>query len=791
MFKNFVLTAYRNLKKNKLFTILHVFGLALGMSLCLLYIAWLTFIFTYDNFHPNKDRIYRVNTLLQNNEENPLYASAPAELAVSLNKDIPGVSSVVRINTSFSGELISGDKKIFVDGYFVDTSFLQVFNFPLIKGNKATALNEPNTMLISETEAKKFFGSKDPLGQVLKAGEYGDFLITGIFKDPPQNSHLQFGALASYSSWLSHMKMVETDENSRKAFLNSYLYVLLSNNAQADKIQNALNEIGSKRFTDNDFKAFFKLQRLDKIVPGPEISNSIGPSWQYLSIFLIGSITLVILIPACSNYVNLSISQSLERMKEIGVRKVLGGQRKHIFWMFIAEAIIVSLIALIFSYFIFDAVRRDLIFQMVETVPLDLSPGMSTIIGFIVFALLIGITAGSVPALYFLKVNTIDALKGKELKSTGRSFFRKLVLTTQFILSLGFTMAVLIMMRQYNYSVNYDFGFEQQNVLDVDLQNMDPNIFANEFSKLAPVKELSLSSHILGVGSAQEQYVKLSHGVDSLTTSSISVNETFISNLQLQFLAGKNFGKDAQQNARQIIVNEELAKTLNPKNPFAAIDRTLILPDGREVMIIGILKNFHYSGLNTLIKSFFFEFNVDKFRYANLKLHSGDLATAIPVFESEWKKMGGEGKIVTQLFSNEIKDAYSFYVTIMKLWGFLGILAITVACLGLLGSVSFTTKKRFKEISIRKVMGANYRNLIYLLSKDFMMLLVIASVITIPLVYFMFDYLLATIQHYNIQIGIFEISLSLAIVMILGLVTILSQTLRAANRNPVENLRGE
>ncbi|HTE23630.1 ABC transporter permease [Flavitalea sp.] len=792
MFKNFFLTAWRNLYKNKLFTVLHVFGLALGMSLCLLYIAWLVFIFTYDDFHTNKDRIYRVTTLMQNNEENPYYASAPVELAHNLEKDITGVEKVIRINTFLGGEMIHGDKKIYVDGYFADVSFFQVFNFPLVKGDKATALSQPNCIVISETEAKKFFGDKEPMGEMIKAGPYGDLMVTGICKDVPQNSHMQFGAIASYATYESHMKTLPpVNLDIRQAFMDAYIYMLLSKNAKPLNIQQSLNTIAKQRYTQKDFKASFKLQRLDKIAPGPETANSIGPTWQYLSIFLVGLITLIILIPACSNYINLSISQSLERMREIGVRKVLGGEKKHIFLMFIVESTVVALLALVFSYLIFEVIRKDFLFQMVETSPMNLSPTLTTLIGFVVFAILVGATAGVVPALYFLKVTPINALKGKELKSSGRSYFRKIILTSQFILSLGFTMAVLIMIRQYNYSVNYDFGFEQQNVLDVDLQNIDPQIFANEYSKLSPVKKISLSSHVLGIGAAPEQYVKVSQGVDSLKTSSISINEAFISNMKLELLAGKDFSNNANENARHIIINEELAKILNPKDPFAAIDRSLILTDGSEVRIVGILKNFHYSGLKELIKAFFFEYKADKFRFANLKLQSADLASLMPAMESTWKKIGGEGKFTSQLFSDEIKDAYSFYVTIMKLWGFLGILAITVACLGLLGSVSFTTRKRFKEISIRKVMGASSKNLVLLLSRDFLILLVIATFITIPLVYFMFDYLLSTIQSYNIQIGIFEIGISLVIVMVLGLTTILSQTLKAANSNPVNNLRAE
>lgn len=359
------------------------------------------------------------------------------------------------------------------------------------------------------------------------------------------------------------------------------------------------------------------------------------------------------------------------------------------------------------------------------------------------------------------------------------------------MLSLGFIMAVIIMMRQYQYSVNYDFGFEQEDVLDVELKNLEPQIFKHEFGKLASLKEISMSSHILGVGTAPQQYIKTFNRLDSIEASSISVNESFISNLKLELIAGEGFGENSMENSRYIIVNEEFVKNLNQKDSTSAFDRSFVLDDGREVKIAGILKNFHYSDLKSPIKSFFFEYDPEKFNYANIKMESEDVAGDLAKMETLWKRIGGEEKFTAQFFSNEIKDAYSYYKMIIKLWGFLGLMAITVACLGLLGTVSFTIKKRYKEISIRKVMGASTKRLVLLLSKDFVILMVIASVITIPFVYFLFNELLVSIQHYNIQIGFVEIILSLAIILFLGLTTILSQTLKAANANPVDNLRSE
>jgi len=791
MFRNFFKTAVRNLSKNKFFTVLNVIGLALGMSLSLLYIALLFFLNTFDNFHPHKERIYRVTSQVYDKQENPRYASSPAGLAQQL-KNFSGVEEVVRIHSSLYGNAVYGEKKIQVEGYFADPGFFEMFNFPLVQGNKATAIINPNSIVISENEVRKIFGDKEPMGEMLAIEGYGNFLVTGVFKNLPENTHFGFEAIASYSTLKSYEKTGSVDtEEGWKSFRGSFVYFRLRDDAKLVNVERYLNQVAKDRYAKQDIKTSFKIQALNKIVPGPEMYDQIGPNWSYLGLFLIGLMTLIVLIPACSNYINLSISQSLERMREIGVRKVMGGRKKQIIFQFIVESTTIVLVALVLSMLLSEIIRKNLLSQMVETSPIDLTPTMPTFIGFLLFALLIGVITGLVPALYFSKIPALNALKGKELKTSGRSIFRKIVLTTQFIISLGFIMAVIIITRQYQYSVNYDLGFDQKNLLDVNLQNVDPQRFKNEFSKIPSVQKISMSSHILGTGSAAKRFVKTADQLDSIEVSSMSVDDNFISNMKLDLLSGKNFSNAQQENSRMIIVNEEFVNRFNLKDPFTALDKLIVLTDSSAYRIAGVLKNFHYSGLKEVIQPFFFEYNTNKFNYANLKLASGNVVGSMEAMEKLWKKTGGVGKLTARLFSEEIKETYGFYKMIMKFWSFLGLLAITVACLGLLGTVSFTIRKRVKEISIRKVMGASAENLVLLLSKDFIKLMVIASVITIPAVYFLMDHVLTTTQHYSVPIGFVEIIASLFIMLFFVLTTILSQTLKAANANPADNLRSE
>jgi putative ABC transport system permease protein len=794
MFKNYFNTAIRNLSKNKFFTTLNVFGLAVGMSLSLMFVAMLVFMYQFDNFHPNRERIYRVISHVQDRNENPSLASAPIGIAELLKNNFTGVEKVVRIHGSLDHKVDFGDTKIPVTGYFTDPEYLTMFNFPLLQGNAVTALAKPNTMVITETAAAKIFGEKNPMGELAFIEPFGEVMITGVAKDLPKNSHMRFEALVSFATLTSHAgpSFTEKEENWNN-FFNAYTYLLLSDHSSPAPLEEFLNRTAAEKYKTNEFKASFELQRLDKIVPGADLHNPIGTGWSYESIMLNGMLPLIILLAACTNYVSLAVSQSLKRMKEIGVRKVMGGQKRQIFMQFILESTIIMLMALTLSYFFFEIIRDEALAIAEEADIVDLDPTLGTFAGFIFFALLVGFISGIVPALHFAKLSPVNALKGKELQTrkTGRFSVRKIVITMQFILSLGFIMSVVIMVQQYRYSVNYDLGFDQQGILNVDLQQADPQLVKNEFGKLSSVQGVSMSSHALGAGAVPEMYVRQAEKSDSIAANSMSIDENFIVNMHLTLVRGRNFGNDAIENARLVIINEAFAKKLSPNDAHGAIDQLIILPGKREVRVAGIVKDFHYASLTSPIGNFFFECTTKHFVYANVQLQATNVGQAFSEMEAAWNSVGKGDKFTSAFLTDQIREVYGFYFIIVKLWGFLGLLAITVACLGLLGTVVFTIKNRVKELSIRKVMGASSESLVYLLSKDFILLMAIAAVITIPTVQFLMDRLLLTAQYYNVPIGAVEIIISLTIMLALGMTTILSQTLKAANANPVDNLKVE
>ncbi|MEQ8304618.1 MAG: ABC transporter permease [Cyclobacteriaceae bacterium] len=790
MIKNYFLIASRSLVKHKFFTVINVVGLAVGMSICLLLIAFFSFISTYDEFHVNKDSIYRVLSITDDKTETKAWSSAPLFLAQLLKDGYSGIDEVVRISAMLGTEVELENRKLPLSGFYVDPNFLQVFTFPLLKGHKERALVRANTLVLTARGSKKLFGDADPMGRIIKlAGS--DFEVTGVLENHPKNSHMQFEALASYESLGGRDGSgaeLSYKENVRE-FRNQYVYLQLPPTTDISQLQRYLNEDVARVNDSNDFSISFELQRLTSIATGRSLSNAIGPEWDLASLSGFIVIALLILIPASFNYGNISIAQALKRMKEIGLRKMMGGLQRQIFMQFIIETIIICFVALGLSFYIFTIIRQEFLSMLVSGDAISLELDLPVVLYFILFATVVGVATGFVPAYYFSRLNPIAAMKKTPGKSNSTFSFRKSLTVFQFALSIGFITSVVVIMSQYKKTINYDFGFQRENILDVQLQDIDPNLFRNEFSKLAGVAEISMSSHIMGIEGTAPEHLKYADGSDSLEVFQMFIDDHYLSNLNLELLAGRNFARN-DVSEKNIIVNETFLEKNNIENPASLLGKTFMLHD-REVELIGVVKNFHYAQLDEPIESFMFRYDERQWRVANLKIASTDIRGTFTDMEELWKPLAGEKKFTAHFFEEEIEDAYSHYFVLLKICGFLGFLAITISCLGLLGMVVLTVESKMKEIGIRKVMGASVSGMIMMLSKDFMKLIVIASCIALPLTYLFFDKVYLRSQHYKIPISAAEILLSVAIILSFGLATILSQTVRAAQANPVDTLRND
>jgi len=788
MIKNYILIASRSLVKHKFFTAINVVGLTVGMSICLLLIAFFSFISKYDEFHDNKDSIYRVISITDDKTEQKEWSSAPPFLAQQLKTGYSGIDQVVRVSATLNDDVELENKKIPLTGFYVDPNFLQVFTFPLIKGNKEKALQMANTLVLTERAGKKLFGSADPIGRIIKLGD-ADFEVTGVLENHPKNSHMQFEALVSYQSLDGIDGVNVSPKENIKAFRNQYVYIQLPPTTDINHLKQYLNEEVGKVNDSNDFNISFELQKLTSIAAGRSLSNSIGPEWDLPSLSGFVVVALLILIPASFNYANISIAQALKRMKEIGLRKMMGSLQQQIFIQFIIETIILSFVALGLAFYIFTIIRQEFLSMLVSGDAISLELDAITVFYFVLFAIAVGVATGFVPAYYFSRLNPIAAMKKAPIKNNSRFSFRKSLTVFQFALSIGFITSVVVILNQYKKTINYDFGFQQKNILDVQLQDTDPDLVRNEFSKLASVSEMSMSSHILGIEGMKPESLKYTDGSDSLEVFQMIIDDHYLSNLNLELLAGKNFVRSAVSRDK-IIVNEIFLEKSSIEHPAAALGETFILND-KEVEVIGVVKNFHYAPLDEPIESFMFRYDEEQWRVANVKIASTNILGTLTDMEELWKPIAGEKKFTAHFFEEEIEDAYSHYFVLVKICGFLGFLAITISCLGLLGMVVLTVESKTKEIGIRKVMGASVSGMIVMLSKDFLKLIVIASFIALPLTYLFFDKVYFRSQHYKIPIGATEIVLSIVIILSFGLATILSQTMKAAQANPVDTLRND
>lgn len=798
MLHNYFVSAARNFAKQRFFTVINVIGLATGMSVSLLFIAIFSYIQTYDDFQVSKDRIFRVITHVDNEDYTNDFASCPTPLYENLYA-LTGVDQVVRISTAFSDDVSYENREpIPLRGYFADPAFLTVFTFPLQQGNQNTALSSANSLVITTAAAVRIFGTEDAIGKTLQVGDKGLFEVTGVFKELPKNTHFDFEAVASYNFVDRWNETHSENPDHWKNFRGNYLYVQFDKTdnpeSYVERAEQTLAKISADQYAAySNFKAAFSLQSLEDITPGIELSNCPGHDWGgYTGLTGFFILTLFILLPSCLNYSNISISRALRRSKEIGLRKVMGGQRSQIVSQFVLETIIITLVALIGGCAIFIAVRNQVIAMLVDGSGLELSLTFKMVSWFFLFAVIVGLFTGIAPAIYFSKLSPIDSLKRVgQTGSPGRLNIRKVLITSQFALSFVFIMCVVVVYQQYRGSIGYDFGFNRENILTVDVSGIDPQLFRNEFSKFSEVRALAYSSHIPGATTSDLTFVVNPDSGDSTKVFRMFADHGQISTFGLTLLAGRNFADDYDKCENDIIVNEAFVKQFKLGRPHEAVGQLLTLSGRQEVRVVGVMKDFQYMHLEEDIKSFFYQCDVRKFRYAFLAVQSNDLIATLTSMETAWQPLGGERKFVAKFLNEYIQEAYEFHLMVVKVSAFLGALAISISCLGMLGMVVFAVENRVKEVGVRKVMGATSGTIAYILSKDFVKLMLIASVVAIPATWLFFEKIYFRLQTYSVPIGVFEIVTSLTILLVFGLATILSQTLKAAAANPVDSLRHE
>ena len=788
MFKNYFKVAVRNFAKQKLFTTINVLGLAMGMSVSLLILGVLSQVLQFDHFHTNKDQIYRVLTDAADEDGKRTYATAPLGVYDDLGENYPGIRHAVRVNYGLDLTLDHRNNEIMVSGIYTDPNYFDVFSFDLTSGNKATALSEPNSIILSPELAAKLFPDENPLGKVLTSREQGDFKVTGILKQHPRQTHLNAEALASYST-IDPMMISAKERWTR--YGRNYVYLYLDANKSQSDLSIDLEALSKKANTFFDDRQLnFEAQAFTKISPGKNLFHDNTPFDWMMTVFLF-CLGLLILIPACFNYTNLMIARGIKRGKEIGIRKVVGSNRKQIRYQFIVEAVILTTIALIGSIFIFTLIRAQFLDMVIGSETLDLSLSFNMISWFVVFGLLTGIGAGVFPALYFSKIEPLQSLKSEIQSSVvSISAIRKSIIVAQFTISLVFIIGVGVIIKQHEDILNYDLGFDKENVLAVPLKGVDHQLVVNEFAKVPGVSQASLSSNLPGIeaGLISVMIRPEINPNDSIQVYQVFADEAFIQALGFKMKWGESVMRTGS--AREhFLVNEAFMRVAGN---LSSDTLNFIFEDQQKGQLSGVLKDFNFMQLNMAIRPLIVRLAPEKANYALLNVAGNNLLTTVDQLEDKWTSIDETTTFESFFLDQRIEESFRTAFGIIKIFGFLGALSLTISCIGLLGMVVYFTENRVKEVAVRKIMGATLSDLYVTLGGSFLKLLGIAILIATPLSYFFYDRLFVNmISKYSVGVGWVEMVGSIAFMLVLGLLPILWMITKISRVNPATNLRYE
>ncbi|MDR7129530.1 ABC-type antimicrobial peptide transport system permease subunit [Algoriphagus sp. 4150] len=809
MIGSYVKTSGRNLLRNKLFSFINIVGLAISMSVGLLLIAFLLDLYSYDKFNENGDRIYRITNIQTiDGEQSSKFPTTSIKTGRLLRENVAGIGEVAILRDDFSGDAQVDGTILPIKGFWAEPSLLEIFTFPLLEGNSKTALNEPYSVVLTETAAFKLFGKESALGKAVWFDSL-DYRVTGILEDIPFFSHLSFEALVSFST-LKQKNTFDPDFEEWTNMWSNFVYVLLPENADRASVQTQLDAIAKKEnFTGatNGSQIQLELLPLDEIVVGEDLMGSEGlhyevPHISRVVLWFLAGLALVVIISACFNYTNLSIARAMRRFKEIGLRKAIGANKSQVWQQFLTEAIMISLTALLLSFALFLILRPQLISlapDLQRLVKLELTPAM--VIAFIFFSVSVGVIAGFMPAVFFAKVNAIDALRNvSSVKVFNRVSLRRALVVVQYTFTLIFITTTAVGYVQYKNILAFDLGFNTENILNINMQGNNPEVLLKELREMPEITELSRSVIVTSIGNAWGGFMKYQDSRDSALILSNNIDENYLKLHGYELIAGGNFQMlpTSPEAVREVIVNEQVLKRFNIANndPQKAIGEEIAFSNmrwqGRKMTIVGVIKDFHYGKVNNLVQPVAFVYWTPGDPVTvNAKIQSNDMQATMSKIETAWNKMDPVHPFQAKFYDEAIEDAYREYSVMIKIIGFLSLLAISIASMGLFGMVVFTTETRIKEISIRKVMGASSENLIYLLSRDFIVLLSVSALIALPFTYAFFEKYILINFPYHEPVKIVELFIGYLAVFAIAFLMIGSQTTKAARSNPASVLKSE
>jgi putative ABC transport system permease protein len=820
MIKNYSKIAWRNMMKNKFFSFVNIFGLSAGLTCCMLIALYLNYETSYDSYQKNIKNLYQVGTtFIKKGEKDDKTANTPAPLAPSLKQEFPEVLESARLLNLFTEDktLIqynpnTRDKKSFLEdkGYLTDPSFFKLFTYNFIEGSSAYALGKPNTAVISEDIAKKLFGDRLALNKVIHInsntnGEY-DFTITGVFKPNNAPSHISANFFMSIEGG-DMAKYIKTHGNDFASNNMFFSYILLAPDADARKLEAKFPSFIHK-YADNDLKrmGFYKKQFLlpvRDIHLSNELKSNATPPASKTYLYILASISVFTLLIACINFMNLATARSSKRSSEVGIRKVLGAEKSALIRQFLGESFLMTLLAFILALFL--TILLLPLFNSVSgrRLTLSLSRDWALMAGFLLLATVTGFVAGSYPAFYLSSFNPVKVLKGKLTNSLAVVSIRKGLVVFQFMISIVLIIATVIIGRQMHYLRTAHLGFDKDQQIVIPLRSPTAK---SVYTSLKA--ELKSNTQVLSVGASQYYpgifnpadngfYKEGQTMNDARRTRMNWVDPDFLKTLDIKPVAGRLFSDQFKADTGlRIIVNETAVKQIGFSSPQKAVGNKIYFDwKGKHYgwEIIGVVKDFHFEDLHLPVTPYGFNMLLEKsnnFNYAIIHAKAGNASQVLRAAQNIWKKYDTNEPFEFSFLDDDFQKNYSADNRLASLVGYFTIVAIIISCLGLFGLAAFSAEQRTKEIGVRKVLGASVSTVVSLLSIDFLKLILMSVVIASPIAWYVMNkWLLNFAYREPISWTVFVYTTIIA--LLIGLLTIGYQSVKAAIANPVKSLRSE
>jgi putative ABC transport system permease protein len=805
MFKNYFKIALRNLWKNKAFSTLNIIGLATGLAVCLLIVLYVVDEMSYDKYNENAERIYRVDADLFFNGSQFSSATVPEPLALTLVKDYPQFEQMVRF--IYDGDILIKKGEANIQDHhavFADSTFFKVFTVQMIVGNPSTALNEPNSIVINETTAKKYFNSTDVEGKFLYVNNATNCKITGVIKDIPQQSHFHFSFIrplrdtyrGNADNWLSNnlQSYVLLKPGITQAAAQNYVDAIISNYL-AKQLQDQLH-VTFKDLNRQGNYFRYPLIPLTDIHLNSDKSSEFEVNGNKTYVYIFSVIAFFILLIACINFMNLSTARSANRAKEVGIRKVAGSLRSHLIMQFLIESILLSFFSLVIAL-IMAAFLLPLFNQLAGKEMLAASLYSSWLLPLLIAVVfVVGCIAGSYPAFYLSSFQPIAVLKGHIANGFKSSWLRSSLVVFQFSISIMLIIGTIVIYNQLDYIQSRNIGYNRDQVLVLhNTYTLDKQIqaYREELLKITGVENATITSNIPTAQNFDENGWFRDATFDAskaVIMTTFYVDENYIPTLSMEMKNGRNFSKDFPSDSTGIILNEAAVKLLGFKEPL----KEKIYRPGNDnkpfaFQVVGVVKDFNFSSMHDNVGPLVLELGGNT-GSISVKINSNNIPALIKTIEAKWTSMAPSQPFSYTFMDADFNNVYKAEQRTGKLFIIFSVFAIFIGCLGLFGLVSYAAEQRTKEIGIRKVLGAQVTGIVAMLSRDFAKLVLIAALIAFPVAWLIMRQWLQSFA-YRIDISLWVFILAGFAAIVIALLTVSFQAIKAAIANPVKSLRSE